>query len=452
MKRLSLVSLLLATILSLSSCGSIGYEIKPGEQADFETLFGGIKVISPKIEDEPDYSNIIQQPGAFFLKESRGSSDSSQGADYVYSAGAQAYMDMLVNVYGFEKFHEKLSFVYNTWYFVHPDSNKQTGDYGSGYDVMVRHYYDASTSTTKDWLEVSIDTDYFSFGDLGLRANKEYERDPISGKYAKDAFLLQDKKYYNSSDGRLSVKSGVKKETLYTYTKPFASRFYGFYGYDGVCSLIINGGKGQEYDALISDYEDFNSSSTDMIFISKQDGSKLLGITWEHNKFEVGSSYNLYEFNKSSLYSVTFNYDYGTFTEDDAICLTVRPIWIDRSGACESVVYFYFEFENNEGDTYTVEGLLAAPFCLEENSERYEGQSSGSGSSGSSGVPNSKEPYIPDHSKLDCLTCGGDGDCNTCNGYGEVRRYAGAGDYVRSSCTTCYGSGNCRTCGGSGKR
>lgn len=451
MKKLSLLSLFLATTLILSSCGSIGYEIKPGEQADFETRFGGVKVISHEIEDEPDYTNIIQQPGAFFLKESRGSSNNTQGADYVFSAGAQAYMDMLVNVYGFEKFYENLGYVYNTWYFVHPNSGKETGNYGSGYDVMVRHYYDASTSTTRDWLDVSIDTELFSFGDLGLRANKEYEREPISGKYAKDAFLLQNEKYYNSSDGRLSVRSGIKKETLYTYTRPFASRFYGFYGYDGVCSLIINGEKPQEYDALISDYEDFNSSSTDMIFVSKKDGSKLLGITWEHDKFGVGKTYNLYEFNKSSLYSVTFNYDYGTFTEDDAICLTVRPIWIDRSGACESVVYFYFEFENDEGNIYTVEGLLAAPFCLEENSEKYEGESSGN-SGGSSGVPNSKDPYIPDHSKLDCLTCGGDGDCNNCNGYGEVKRYAGAGDYVRASCTSCYGSGNCRTCGGSGNR
>ncbi len=60
--------------------------------------------------------------------------------------------------------------------------------------------------------------------------------------------------------------------------------------------------------------------------------------------------------------------------------------------------------------------------------------------------------YQPEFSKLDCLTCRGDGDCNTCGGYGEVNRYAGAGDTVRSKCSSCYGSGNCRTCGGSGKR
>lgn len=74
-------------------------------------------------------------------------------------------------------------------------------------------------------------------------------------------------------------------------------------------------------------------------------------------------------------------------------------------------------------------------------------------SSGGSGISIGKYTYYqPEFSKLDCLTCGGDGDCNTCRGYGEVERYAGAGDTVRAKCSSCYGSGNCRSCGGSGKR
>ena len=73
--------------------------------------------------------------------------------------------------------------------------------------------------------------------------------------------------------------------------------------------------------------------------------------------------------------------------------------------------------------------------------------------SGGSGISIGKHTYYqPEFSKLDCLTCDGDGDCNTCHGYGEVDRYAGAGDTVRSKCSSCYGSGNCRSCGGSGKR
>ena len=56
----------------------------------------------------------------------------------------------------------------------------------------------------------------------------------------------------------------------------------------------------------------------------------------------------------------------------------------------------------------------------------------------------------PDHSKLDCLTCGGDGDCNKCGGDGEVQYYGQASEW--SKCPTCHGSGDCTRCGGSGKR
>lgn len=76
----------------------------------------------------------------------------------------------------------------------------------------------------------------------------------------------------------------------------------------------------------------------------------------------------------------------------------------------------------------------------------------GTGSGGSGSSIGNHTYFQPEFTKLDCLTCGGDGDCNTCGGYGEVRRYAGAGDTVRSKCSSCYGSGNCRSCGGSGKR
>ncbi len=425
------------------------YEISPGKQADFERTDRGEKIISPEITEIVEEKRVIQQPAAFFLKETRGTSPGEQGAEYVFSSGARAYMNLLTEHYGFELIAEYPNYVYNTYYFVHPDSNKETDAYGNGYDVWVRHYYDASTSTVNDWLTVKIDTDLFCFADEGLRYNESLEREVINGEYARDAFLFKNGKYYNSSDKALSVTAGVKKETLYTYTKPFASKFYGFYGYDGSCALIINGGRVKEYDGLISDYEDFDSDNTDMIFVSKDDGSKLVGITWKHKAFEVGRVYDLADFLESSFSEFYFNYDYNEFDENDAICLTVRPLWIDRTGAGESVVYFYGEFANSDGEIYTVEGLLAAPFNLEENSEKYT--SGSSGGSSYPGVPDAGDPYIPDFAKQDCLTCGGDGDCNSCNGYGTIERYSPGGS-VTSNCPYCYGSGNCRTCGGSGKR
>jgi len=66
---------------------------------------------------------------------------------------------------------------------------------------------------------------------------------------------------------------------------------------------------------------------------------------------------------------------------------------------------------------------------------------------GSSGVPDSGNTFTPEASRLDCLTCRGDGDCNTCGGDG----YTGFGS-AKAGCRTCHGNGKCRACGGSGKR
>ena len=65
----------------------------------------------------------------------------------------------------------------------------------------------------------------------------------------------------------------------------------------------------------------------------------------------------------------------------------------------------------------------------------------------SSGVPDSGNTFTPEASRLDCLTCRGDGDCNTCGGDG----YTGFGS-AKAGCRTCHGNGKCRACGGSGKR
>ena len=89
----------------------------------------------------------------------------------------------------------------------------------------------------------------------------------------------------------------------------------------------------------------------------------------------------------------------------------------------------------------------------EESGENTGGGNSSGNSGGSSGgsgggdyVAPGYDPYIPDASKLQCLTCHGDGDCNSCGGSG----YKFKND-IRSDCTRCTG-GNCPACGGSGTR
>lgn len=91
-------------------------------------------------------------------------------------------------------------------------------------------------------------------------------------------------------------------------------------------------------------------------------------------------------------------------------------------------------------------------YKAEEEQPEESGENTGGGNSGSSGnsggdyVAPGYDPYIPDASKLQCLTCHGDGDCNSCGGSG----YKFKND-IRSDCTRCTG-GNCPACGGSGTR
>lgn len=104
-------------------------------------------------------------------------------------------------------------------------------------------------------------------------------------------------------------------------------------------------------------------------------------------------------------------------------------------------------------ESYSTVAYKAEEEKSEESNENTAGgnsnSSSSSGSSGGGGsdyVAPGYDPYIPDASKLQCLTCRGDGDCNSCGGYG----YKFKND-IRSDCTRCTG-GNCPACGGSGTR
>ena len=111
------------------------------------------------------------------------------------------------------------------------------------------------------------------------------------------------------------------------------------------------------------------------------------------------------------------------------------------------------------GDTepYSTVAYKAEEEKPEESGETAAGGNSSGGSGGSRGgssggsgggdyVAPGYDPYIPDASKLQCLTCHGDGDCNSCGGSG----YKFKND-IRSDCTRCTG-GNCPACGGSGTR
>ncbi len=438
-KRLIAVTLILSFCIIFVACG---------EEEDDGYITP--RVVAEPITDTSRDMNIIQQPAAFFLKQVKNGNSVNQTVERVYSSGAEAYIKLLTEVYGFELFYEDPGYVYNEYYFVHPDNHKQTGENGEGYDIYVQHVYASSTTATGDWMNVTLKNDKYTFGDLGFRFNGEKERQAINGKYAANEFKYNGKQYYNSSDRELSVRAGMKRKMTYIYTKPSSSTARGFYGKKGACCLIINGGESENYYSLIADYRDINGIATDMISVFDGDDKEIIHITWEHNMLEVGKIYTLSDFLADSYWRFEFEYDEQIFDENSALCITIRPLILDRDGKKESVVYFYGEFESAENAIYTVEGLIAATFCLEETSEAYteESEDTSSGDNGGhSGVPDHETPDIPEHSKLNCLTCKGDGDCNSCGGSG-VDYYGG----YKTKCNTCRGSGKCRACGGSGKR
>ena len=111
-----------------------------------------------------------------------------------------------------------------------------------------------------------------------------------------------------------------------------------------------------------------------------------------------------------------------------------------------TVAYKAEEEEPEESDETTTGGNSSGGGSSGSSSSSGSGGSSGGGSGGGDYVAPGYDPYIPDASKLQCLTCHGDGDCNSCGGSG----YKFKND-IRSDCTRCTG-GNCPACGGSGTR
>ena len=105
------------------------------------------------------------------------------------------------------------------------------------------------------------------------------------------------------------------------------------------------------------------------------------------------------------------------------------------------VLYLYAEPRDENYFPKTVELLCA----VNTTPQKQDGQGGGSG--GGNWWDDDDEPFRPDHSKLDCLTCNGSGSCTTCGGDG----YTGFGD-ATAGCRRCHGDGKCTTCGGSGKR
>ena len=262
---------------------------------------------------------------------------------------------------------------------------------------------------SKWWVEVC---DGIDLADLGLRRDGSIADPMPQGESVEAGLKLKNHKRYQTTDGRLKAKKG-KAAVLCDGVKTAAEVSWKRSGEKITVTLDL----GDDCTAQIVYYEDKVDQGDVLLVGSVQEKNTTFTLEMDEQRISATQT------GKPAFENVTLRFMY---LGDDG----------------EVVLYLYAKTLNEETDPRQIEILCAINTTPEESSSSGGGFNWGNG----------KEPYKPDHSKLDCLTCGGDGDCNTCGGYGEVERYAGGGDTVRSKCSSCYGSGNCRTCGGSGKR
>ena len=143
---------------------------------------------------------------------------------------------------------------------------------------------------------------------------------------------------------------------------------------------------------------------------------------------------------KASLWTTYYNFRYAGTASDITLLKDKDDI---RSAHIHLKVYGY-----KSNQSFAVRLVLCDAFELEDPGSRTT-QNVGKSNVGGGGsyTPDSGNTFTPEASRLDCLTCRGDGDCNTCGGDG----YTGFGD-AKAGCRTCHGNGKCTACGGTGKR
>jgi hypothetical protein len=260
------------------------------------------------------------------------------------------------------------------------------------------------------WVEVA---DGLTLCDMGLR-REGTETSILPQGESVAAGLKQIRKGYETSDGRLRAKLG-QAEVICDGKKLAGTATWKRSGK----RIFVTVEAGDELTAEIMFYEDEVEQNDLFRLETIEEYPASFTLTLDDEKIGAGSTGAL-----------SFH------------CVSLRFMHLDEDG--DVVLYLYAQPMNTRQFPETVEF-----FCV-VNTTPEEKKDTGSGG-GFFGGSNDK-PFVPEFAKLDCLTCGGDGDCNSCGGYGEVERYAGGGDTVRSKCSSCHGSGNCRTCGGSGKR
>ena len=458
MKRI--IAILVLICVTFSGCGVLGGTLSK-KLAEEDVAY------TQHILDLPDLSLFVSSAA---VKRTEAEEDSYEGTQYIgideeSEQAVLEYIDLLQNEFGLEiidtayfypatKPFEK--FVDKCWVVVFKTTL---------FDAQCRLTHSAIDKGCDVILYQTNDTLYlkyynmFNVTDTGHRYSEA--RDIFEFSYPDrffDAYAKSGKKYYNKGDKKLTVKLKhtdykiTKNSTDYTATAGSVTMLFNGEKKTGIAKL--QNSKYSDWFRYVITITDFDKSKTDekiSIYLPIDTitgdfygtGDCLSGHQGQIERNSYGVFYQEdYQAEQIGLYHVIDPEGY-------AYSVSVRAINFDDTGKKDCVVYFNIKLYNML-EPLEIEGLAVMPlndYINLETTGKTEKKESGSiFQIGTSSF------FQPEFSKLDCLTCDGDGDCNTCRGYGEVERYAGAGDTVTSKCSSCYGSGNCRTCGGSGKR
>lgn len=475
-----LTALLLAVLLCLSLCAC-------GEKTRAELAE---PLSNGKIADELDPASIVTEierktipdMGLFFGRRSS-TDEAEEGSsvgyqDVVLKDASEVsilleYFDLLQNEFGFEM----VDSYHADWSLVNPFDSYLMGGYWSVAFVSTRmdaglelesvfgNEVPCDLAIYGDKGEVNLNySSLFNIADTGHR-HSGYEGDEINALYGErvlEAYQSKGGYYFNKGDKNLKVEAAVRE----------GYEWGDYEAYAGSAAVIVNG-----EEACIGTAEIGKTSSAHHYYFTVEDivggaeGQKI-HLRLPADAVVEGAVFRLCDFlsghqreEEMELYVLRYTPSYAdsdveaNYNTSLRACMeacTVRVLHWDPSGVEDCVIYISMKMVH-DADPVEVECLIAAPVndedLLEKEQKEKEAEAEKKTSSSWFSSSDSKySPNVAEFAKLDCLTCGGDGDCNTCNGYGEVERYAGAGDTVTSKCSSCYGSGNCRTCGGSGKR
>lgn len=276
-------------------------------------------------------------------------------------------------------------------------------------------------------------TDELEVVDLGLRRGSGAADTGPAGKTVEAGLLRLGDGAYQTSDGRLYAARGtaVVLRDGVAVTVPAQGKYH-----DGCQQIWV-----QDYasgEGLFYEVKKDTSATGDIFSYGEleQDSSNVT--VSQENLLKYGWDYPLFAVCLNNRWNVPSVWD-GTAVTN----ATVRVMYYQPGG--DAVYYLYAELE---GEPSTVEALCVVDTAQFAKPQTDNNNQNGSGNSGSNS--NDDEPFVPDASRQECLSCNGTGKCSKCHGDGYL--WSSAADDENRNCYKCNASGDCFSCSGTGFR